>query len=294
MLETIIVPLDGSILAEAVLAQVRKILFRKDAELVLVRAMSIPAGTEVTTPELIDSLQVQSTWYLEELARRLQQQGARVRSVLRAGDPARVILDVASEMNADLIAMSTHGRTGLSRWAFGSVAEKVLRASRVPVLAMRSFRVSGDPMPSEELSLKRILVPVADEDLSLEIVESTIAVARLFGSSITLLHACDGPSCAIPVPQMKSAYDQFRKAGLDAEPLMREGDPVSRVLEACRDVNADLIAMATHGRSGLSRWVMGSVTEKILRASPVPMLIVRPAHADASSQSRQAPKSRTA
>lgn len=294
MLEKIVVPLDGSKLAEAVLVQVRKILFRKDAELVLVRAISVPAGTEGTTPELIESLQVQGTWYLEELSRRLRDEGVRVRSVLRPGDPAAVILDVATQEGADLVAMTTHGRTGLSRWAFGSVAERVLRASRVPVLAMRSFTDSGAETPSEELDLKRILVPVADVDLSLEIVESAIAVARLFGSSITLLHVCEGPACTLPVPQMTAAYQRFREAGLEAEPLMKQGDPALQVLEACRDLKADLIAIATHGRSGLSRWMMGSVTEKILRASAVPLLIVPPAKAKRSSKNRSESRSRSA
>jgi nucleotide-binding universal stress UspA family protein len=277
MLETILIPLDGSTLAEAILGQVRKILFRQDSELVLVRAVTIPLGTEATTPELMESIQVQATWYLEEMARKLRDQGARVRTVLRMGHPAEVILEVAREERATLIAMTTHGRTGLSHWAFGSVTEKVLRASPIPVLATRSFTAAGVPSSGEELKLKKILIPVSDEDLSMKIVEPALELARLFGSSATLLHVCEGAACAVPVPPLKQAFDRFREAGLDAEPLMRQGDPAAQVLEACRESNADLIAMTTHGRAGLSRWLMGSVTEKLLRAAPVPLLIVRPA-----------------
>src|SRR5690348_11503301 len=102
MFETIVVPLDGSKVAEAVLTQVRKVLLRKDAEIILVRAISLPMGTEPTTPELTESLQVQGTWYLEEQSRKLQEQGARVRTVLRVGDPAEVILNVAVRERADL------------------------------------------------------------------------------------------------------------------------------------------------------------------------------------------------
>lgn len=290
MFETIVVPLDGSKVAEAVFTQVRKILFRKDAELVLVRVIELPVGTEPTTPELTESLQMQGTWYLEELARKLQNEGARVQTVLRVGDPAKVILDVATREKADLIAMTTHGRTGLSRWAFGSVAEKVIRAGRVPVLAIRSFTPEGQPAPAEELTLKKILIPVADADLSLDVVDPAIELGRLFGSAVTLLHVCEGAACTVPVPQMTKAYERFREAGLEAGPLMKQGDAAVQILDACRETGADLIAMTTHGRTGLSRWMLGSVTEKVLRASPVPLLIVRPAKAKSSAR----PRSRTA
>ncbi len=297
MFETIVVPLDGSKIAEAVFAQVRKILFRKDAELVLVQAIALPTGTEPTTPELTESLQVQATWYLEELARKLEGQGARVRTVLRIGDPAAVILDVAHGEKADLIAMTTHGRTGLSRWVFGSVAEKVIRAARVPVLAIRSFTPAGQPAPAEELALKRILVPVADADLSLDAVGPAVEVGRLFGSAVTVLHVCEGPACAVPVPQITKAFERFREAGLEAGPLMKQGDPAVQILDACRETGADLIAMTTHGRAGLSRWMLGSVTEKVLRGSTVPLLIVRPAKAKVSAKALEGgarkPRSRT-
>jgi nucleotide-binding universal stress UspA family protein len=283
MFETILVPLDGSKLAEAVLSQVRKVLFRKDAEVILVRAVSVPSGTEGTTPELMESLQIQATWYLEEQAQILHEQGVRVRTILRVGDPARVILDAASRTEADLIAMTTHGRSGLRRWAFGSVAERVIRASKVPVLALRSFTATGAEAPRRDLTLNRILVPISDADLSLNVIEPAIELAQLFGASVRVLHVCEGGACTMPVPQITRAFERFRDAGIGVEPLMKEGDAAAQVLDACAETESDLIAMTTHGRAGLSRWMLGSVTEKILRASKVPMLIVRPKAADASS-----------
>jgi nucleotide-binding universal stress UspA family protein len=279
MFETIVIPLDGSETSRAILPQVRKLLFAKDAEVVLVRAISVPPGVEGQTLELTETLRARAAKELQALTRELTSKGARARFVVRKGDAADVILEVASEEGATLIAIATHGRSGLRRWAFGSVAEKILRASPIPVLAVRSFSESGGPTPAEGLTLKRILVPVSADGLSLQGVEPALALARLFGSSVTLLHVCEGQACGLPVPELKQAYERFHEAGLEVEPLMKQGDPATRVLETVAELKADLIAMTTHGRAGVPRWLLGSVTEKVLRASQVPLLIVRPAKA---------------
>jgi len=281
MFDTIVIPLDGSETSKAILPQIRKLLFHKDAELVLVRAVSMPGGMEGQTLDLMESMRARAAEELHAITHELTSKGARARSVVRTGEPADVILDVASEEGATLIAMSTHGRSGLGRWALGSVAEKVLRASPVPVLALRSFTEAGKPTPAEDLSLKRILVPVSTDSLSLKVLEPALELAKLFGSSVTLLHTCEGSACGMPVPELKQAYERFREAGIEVEPMMKQGDPASQVLETCGELKADLIAMTTHGRRGLPRWMLGSVTEKVLRASKVPLLIVRPAKAAA-------------
>jgi nucleotide-binding universal stress UspA family protein len=278
MFERLVVPLDGSELADAVLAQVRRILFHKDAELILVRAISVPPSVEGDAVELPSILQAQAAKYLEGIAGDLSAQGARVRTVTRQGNPADVILDVAAEERASLIAMSTHGRSGLSRWTLGSVAEKVLRASRVPVLAVRSFKGTGGAAAttgSAELSLRKILVPIDATDVSLEVVPPAVELAKLFGSHVVLLHVWD-QSLTIPVVHVTRAFDQFHAAGVSVEPLMKQGDPATQILDTCFGQKADLIAMTTHARAGLSRWMLGSVTEKVLRSSAVPLLVVRP------------------
>lgn len=278
MFERIVVPLDGSKLAEAILGQVRRILFRKDAEIILVRAAVVPPSLDPATVELPEILQARATQYLDDVARTLSSQGARVRTQARLGNAAEVILDVAGEEKASLITMATHGRTGLARWALGSVAEKVLRASSVPVLAVRSFAGTDPeavPTGPAELSLKKILVPIDSADLALEVLPPARELARLFDARVVLLHVCEGVACTIPVPEMTKAYEELAAAGVAAEPLMKQGDPAVQILETCGEQGADLIAMTTHGHSGVSRWMLGSVTEKVLRASKVPVLIVR-------------------
>jgi nucleotide-binding universal stress UspA family protein len=278
MFERILVPLDGSELAESVLHQVARLLRRKDAEVLLLRVVTLPPAVEGDVGTPLEALWSRATEYIQAMEQRLSAQGSRVRAKVVEGFAADQILEVAKNEHATMIAMSTHGRTGLARWVFGSVAEKVLRASPIPVLAVPSFTGSGGdafPTGARELPFRKILVPIAAADLSLEIVPAVIEFAQLFESRIFALNVCDGPECAVPVHQMRQAYEQLRAAAVAAEPVVKQGNAALQILETCRETGADLIAMTTHGHSGLSRWVLGSVAEKVLRAANVPLLVLR-------------------
>jgi len=285
MFARILVPLDGSALAESVLIQVRRLLARQDAEVLLLRVVTLPPAMEADAGEPLDLLWSRATDYLRNLSAQLASEGLRVRSKVVEGFPANQILEAARKEKVSLIAMSTHGRTGIARWAFGSVTEKVLRTSPVPVLAIPSFLgVGGDAVPrgTQELPFRKILAPISPEALTLDVLPALTEFARLFGSSVTLLNVCGGAECAIPLHEMRTAFERLRTQGIAAEPMLKQGDPAGRILEACRDEGADLIAMTTHGRSGVSRWIMGSVAEKVLWSSNVPMLVVRPAKKSAA------------
>jgi nucleotide-binding universal stress UspA family protein len=280
MFERILVPLDGSALAESVLLHVGRLLARKDADVLLLRVVTLPPSTEGDVGIPPEQLRSAATEYLRGVERRLSGEGARVRAKVVEGFAADAILEAARNERATMIALSTHGRTGLARWVFGSVAEKVLRASPIPVLAVPSFTgTGGDAFPTgaRELPFRKILVPIAAADLSLEIVPAVIEFAQLFESRVLALNVCEGPECAVPVHQMRQAYEQFHAAALSAEPLVKQGNPALEILDTCRETGADLIAMTTHGHSGVSRWVLGSVAEKVLRGANVPLLVLRTA-----------------
>ncbi len=287
MLQRILVPLDGSALAESVLTQVRQVLLQKDSDVLLVRVLQHPPSSEADTMEPMEILRESAADYLKSIENGLASQGARVRSRVVEGFPASAILETAKTEDATLIAMSTHGRTGLSRWVFGSVTEKVLRASPVPVLAVPSFLEQGSgvaPTGARELRFRRIVLPIAAADRSLEALPPVLELAPLFGAQVFLVNVCEGTACSVEVPQMRKAYDLLHQAGIAVDPLMKQGDPAVQILETCRETDADLIAMTTHGHSGLSRWVLGSVAEKVLRAARVPILVVRTAKRTRSAE----------
>jgi nucleotide-binding universal stress UspA family protein len=161
MFKKVLVPLDGSELAEAVLPYVEELGQRCAAEIILLRvvpvprdtatatvyqaSMSIPGSTEdeVIAPhpihreQEIESLRVETERSLSRVKERLSEAGLRARVEVLFGRPANRIVDYATREQVDLIAMSTHGRSGFSRWMFGSVADKVLRAAAIPILVIR-------------------------------------------------------------------------------------------------------------------------------------------------------------
>ena len=196
-----------------------------------------------------------------------------------ADGEAATILAVAAEEKATLIAMATHGRSGLSRFVFGSVAEKVLRASETPVLLTRSFREvapGADPTPVQELPFRKILMPVDGSESSLAVLPQVRSFALAVGASVLVLGVLApeqeaGEGDAI----VRMAVKALAVAGIPVEPLVRIGDPASEILDAAKTHGADMLTMSTHGRGGVSRWALGSVTEKVLRAATVPMLVVR-------------------
>lgn len=143
MYERVLIPLDGSELAEAVLPFAEHVAGPLDAEVVLLQVVEPPSaisalGTgDIIGPDTLFLRQVEAKRYLDTVAGRLQAKGLRVRTVLGLGAPASEIAATARAERADLIAMTTHGRSGFKRAIYGSVAEEVLRSSDVPVLAIR-------------------------------------------------------------------------------------------------------------------------------------------------------------
>lgn len=279
MFERILLPLDGSALGEAILPQIDPILGREHSEIILLHVAQLQTaavGPRLSPPAFPDPVS-DAQGYLAKIERRFVRRGTRTMSIVDVGQPAAVILDVAEREEVTLIAMATHGRTGLSRWAFGSVSEKVLRASRVPLLLLRSFQEGGSPAPSEPLAFDRVLVPIAN--FHLRILGYVREFAIHFGSRVTLLHVTEPGEESSAQEQARAEIRHVQQdleiAGIPTETRERRGDPAMEILECARDEQTSIIAMTTHGRAGPSRWAVGSVTEKVLRAATVPMLVVR-------------------
>jgi nucleotide-binding universal stress UspA family protein len=311
MFERILVPLDGSPAAEIILQQIARILKHEDSEILLLRIVDVNDEPGMVTPDRIKNLErEEATQYIHDLAVRLGKKTPKVHARIAHGNPAEVILEVAKTEGATMIAMTTHGRSGLERWAMGSVAEKVARASDVPILLVRSFRRKNggglEPAAPESLPFRRILVPVDGSDTSMSVIGPAEKFAQLCGSEVLLLHVLPpymppdamlpGMEAAIPITRpepvhsdedaaTKQAADRFRHAGLRTTRLTVEGEPASQIVDLGRNRDMDLIALATHGRTGFSRWALGSVAERVLRSAEMPVLLVRtPAPVKASKK----------
>ena len=292
MIKKIMVPLDGSEFAEAVLPYAAEIARRTSSRVLLFTAVT-PIATWDATASMVrwDRELELAQEYLNRKAAELTAGGLSVDATAMLGDAAECILKVAREEKIDLIALTTHGRSGLTRWLFGSVATKLVQSSDLPLLVIRPQDGAPKPQP-----LDRILVPLDGSDTAQSILPFVEELAKRLDASLILFHAI-APITAYPgfeatnpaavgqvleemqqhAGQMLSRIVQeMQGRGLKAEALVAIDLAVDGVIHAAQDTRADLIALGTHGRSGVGRAIMGSVADGVVRRSALPCLLVHP------------------
>jgi len=220
------------------------------------------------------------------------------------GHAAEQILRYTGEKGVDLIVMSTHGRTGMWRWVLGSVADKVLRASPVPVLLVRSE--TAEKGGFEKWTDITVIVPLDGSPLAETVLPHVQALAQQIGNEmlkVVLIRVCEPPPMpAIPAAEIPFDWKQLmddhwaackkvtkeylsgvethlKQTGLSvrSEPIEQMKLSVAEeIVDYANKIPFSLIVMATHGRSGVSRWAYGSVAHKVLTGSSSPILLVRP------------------
>jgi len=297
----ILVPLDGSSLAEQALPCAVTLARGLGAELVLLRAVWILPDilemldeSTVELNEIVDELEAEANGYLGALTERLRGTGLSACHVVRRGPAAEAILDYAERVNIDQIVMATHGYSGIKRWTHGSVTERVLQTSRAPLLLVR---VSGQDLGSDwqqPARCRRILVPLDGSPVAEQILPTVATVAHAMSGDLVLLQVpivhVSGWMTGdwyLPIQGVLDTAEEDAQAYLNAVAgkLMEQGLGVVTatvsgsvadcIVEFAEANRVDLIAMCTHGRTGLARWALGSVADRVLRASSAPILLVR-------------------
>lgn len=278
MFSRVLLPLDGSETAERVLPQLRRLLVKPGTELVVLRALDADVpDVSAAAP----AARAEAERYVRRITFQLIQEGRPARAVVRDGRGASAILEAARAEKADLIALSTHGRTGLPRLVLGSTAESVLRGADVPVFLVRAFPPAlGAPSRGrlEATPLHNVLVPLDGGEMSRRVAPFVREVVRPLDARVTLLYVNEAPGphphWLMPGGGLEEIERDLRAATIPVATVVREGAPAPEILAAARSSAADLVVMATHARSGPARWIFGSVTESVLRASEVPLLVV--------------------
>src|SRR5688572_8126242 len=288
MFDRILVPLDGSRQAESILGPLRSLLLRMDAEVILSQAIHLPPATGS-----LEAKELEASTYLASRRAELESWGARVRTMVRQGKTADVILQAVKETQASLVAMATHGRSGVIRWMLGSVTEDVLRRSEVPVLVAGAHLVN----PSiETVDDTPILMPFDGSRESLSVAPLVLRMAKLLGAKVAVLRVegpssggsdlgfvgmtLEGPANGSDRPDfvdrdLLEVGTYFTAGGVRAMAFRVRGNTAERINLLARLLNVRMIAMATHGRQGLSRLITGSVAEEVLRQANVSVLIQR-------------------
>ena len=224
----------------------------------------------------------------------------KVRGELLFGTPADGITKFSEENGIDLILMATHGRSGISRWAMGSVAYKVLRMSKIPVLMVRSG--IEDAIILDQLPERRMLVALDGTRSAEAILSQVETLAEQWGKDVVqiiLIRICEPHTVSSDYPSdldmswearvsqenlkcklvagsyLSNVEKRFREAGFKVRSELPLGAPAQEIIKSSVKNRVNLIAMVIHGRSGISRWAYGNTAEEVMIGARTPILLVR-------------------
>lgn len=303
MPRTILVPLDGSWLAERALPYAAAFTRPGGGQLVLVRAvpyLSRPAHEDhfATLAAARAAATDEARDYLTRVAARLAERGVAANIAVPQEDEADGILAEARRANADFIAMATHGRGGLGRFIYGSVAEEVLARTTLPTLLVRAWLPEGGAALLAEHP--QILVPLDGSTASEAVLPVAEGLAADLGGRLILLRAVARPDLvftpdillapllreelagerAAAEDYLRDVTARFASTGREVESVVRVGQPgldmAATVIEAVgRERGAALVVMSSHRRAGVDRLLLGSVADATLRHGTLPVLLVR-------------------
>jgi len=290
---TILLGTDFSPAANAATAWATALARRHGARLHVVHALQLygpPSDFLVSPPDLTDQIQAAAVARLDGLVQPLTAQGVETTQELRLGAPHAAVIEAASAQNADLVVVGTRGATGLEHLLLGSTAERIVARAKCPVLA-----VHPDQQPPEA-GPGRVLVPT---DFSENAARALAAALRLLTTAggpplhLILLHAFYLPieyTAYGTIPTSPRYLDDvagaaekrlaelavsLTRADLEVETVASEGYPPEVVVAQAKALHADVIAMGTHGRSGLEHLLLGSTAERVVQRSPCPVLTLR-------------------
>lgn len=288
----ILVPLDGSELAAQALPAAETLCQQLSAELDLVTVlqpvMQPYVGGEPYIPgEVYTRYNAERTQeaekYLAAAAKAARDHGIATNTYLERGNPASCVLGTARELGTSIIVMTTHGRTGLARFALGSVADRVVRGGVAPVMLIRSF-----PALTHGTDLSRALIPLDGSILASAPVFALVPLlAGRVLRTVTLLRVADPGDGAAGRQLCENYLSAVRQRLTDliegqdcAISILVRSDrnPAASIVEAAGDGECDLVFMSTHGEAGIGRWTLGGVTDRVLRDGKTPLLLVHPEH----------------
>lgn len=291
MHERILVPLDGSSAGQIVLPYAAEIAAKLGSEIMLV---SVSESKTIDIDHLYFS-------YLERIMGQVQselkdyeaREVSKVYSDVLMGNPADEILRYANESNASLIIMASRGSSGRGPWLLGNIAAKVLRAMGRPVLLIRKS-ANREALQQKNL-IKKILLPLDGSRVGEAAIPVTEALAQALGAELVLFQVIEPVVTTFEIPEASAPYPmamvdetrktsiiayldgvgkQLKEKGLNISSVIGSGSPADQIVDYAGANAIDLIAMSTHGRSGIGRWVFGSITDKVLHAGDTAVLVV--------------------
>lgn len=281
----LLVPVDGSALSERAIGWADELARALPARVLLLTVVPAVELPEFSSDDYYDYFGEQAVadagTALERLRGRFTQ-ATQIDTVV-VGSPADMIIERARTISADVIVMGTHSRTGLPRALLGSVTGQVIRRSGTPVLAIRPDVLAPPQAPH------RILVPLDGSELAAAVVPHASKLAKALKATLVLYTVVGRGPITPLLTKVESTAEAISNQGIDVEVRHGEGDAGAAIVAFAAHSQCSLIAMSTHGRSGLGRWTMGSVTDWAIHYATVPVLAVRPRQIPATTALSLAP-----
>jgi nucleotide-binding universal stress UspA family protein len=283
----LLVPLDGSERAERALPVAERIAQAIHAPVVLVQVVALapfpnPYGAPIPPgvyQQVMDDALRLATASLDRTAAALRQRGLVVETRVERGEPASTLLDLLPALQVGLVVMTTHGRTGLARFALGSVADRLVRYGHVPILLVRALAAA----PAGTTPLDSALVPLDGSTLAEAALPLAVQLAGALVHHLTVLRVVPAEASAEEraaaqgyVDAVRARVEQQlagRPCGLRA--LSVVGDPAEQIARWA-ETDESLVILASRGSSGIQRWLLGSVTDHLLHDTTAPLLVVHP------------------
>ncbi|TVR75959.1 MAG: universal stress protein [Sphaerobacteraceae bacterium] len=307
MLKRIVVPLDGSQISHAALPLARSLAEQTGAGVTLVSVIDPPRDFYISPqdssstrlrPKDIDHLAKEEQrldYYLKNVATSFER--TRVSTDIRLGQAATEILEAAEAVEGSAIVMASHGRSGLGRMLMGSVAERIVQSSQVPVFVTRASTDTRAEFGKQKIT--NVAVALDGSDLAeqaldraydifrnnvrytlVRIVEP-VAPGQSYSSEIIANYEREARESA--EDYVRDAADTLTTHGATVSADVRITEPASGITRVASEFGADLIAMTTHGRSGMGRFLLGSVAERVLHDTDRPVMIVRAKESNSES-----------
>jgi len=267
-MEKLLVATDGSTYSENAVKEAIHLAKNCSSRLFAVSIVITNLEFEVTMPQVVEKEEKKALAHLEAVKAQASKEGIDCDiTVIHGGEPYQDIIRHATKNHVDMIIVGRHGRTGLVRLMMGSVAAKVIGHAPCNVLVVS---------PNARIEFKNILVATDGSQYSESAIREAIGIAKRCNSSLVAL------SVASADEERKAAEDNVRRAtelaskeGVKAEGVALIGKPYETIVEAAKQKRADLIVVGSHGRRGLDRLLMGSVTERVIGHSETAVLIVK-------------------
>jgi nucleotide-binding universal stress UspA family protein len=267
-METLLIASDGSEFSKNAIREAINLAKICSSKLIAVSAVKTNLEFESVLPQVVEKDEQEATKHLEWVRNQAQKEGVECETIVSLGEePYQDIIDQASKNKVNMIIMGTHGRTGMKRLMMGSVTAKVIGHAPCNILVL--------PIDAK-VEFKNVLIATDGSKYSDAAASEALKIAKRCGSSLTVISvASSDAEISSAKDNVKKVTETAEKEGIKTKEVVVKGKPYEAIVETSKQKRADLIVVGSHGRAGLERLLMGSVTERVIGHSESAVLVVK-------------------